>query len=90
MNGEMTATLIKDLRILLPEGFAPRAAHIARETARCLAAMPLRVSLHLESLTVPPVTVTHGETDSVIARRLARAIMQQILDQAQRRNGHAG
>lgn len=90
MSSNTSTIQIQNLCIQLPAVFAKRADHIARETARCLAGFPLRVDLRSNSLIVPVVTAVSGETDGVIARRLARAIMQQIEDEAQRRGDYAG
>ncbi len=69
---------IDNLNIKLPPGFGRRANAIARATARQLAHIPIRTSARLANIAVPRVVLQGGETDSVIARRVARAIHRQI------------
>jgi len=69
---------IENLNIKLPPGFGRRADTIARATARQLAQLPIRTSARLASITVPSIVLQGGETDTVIARRVARAIHRQI------------
>jgi len=45
-----------------------------RETARELARLPVIRSATMQDITVPTVVVPGGETDTVIARRIAAAI----------------
>lgn len=69
---------IENLNIKLPPGFGRRADTIARATARQLAQLPIRTSARQASITVPSIVLQGGETDTVIARRVARAIHRQI------------
>ncbi len=77
------------LNLQLPQGFESRAAAIARETARELSRLPLTHSLDLRTLTVPTVHVTGGESDTLIARRIAVAIHRQIATAARQGADHA-
>ena len=77
MNKPVTIA-IDSLYIKLPSGFGRRADAIARGAVRHLARLPVRTSVHLASLEAPKVSVQGGETDAVIARRIARAIHSQI------------
>jgi len=70
------------LNLTLPSGFEARANTIARETVRQLQAVNLHRSAQFASLTLPPVTLHGGESDGVIARRIAAAIAQQITSPA--------
>lgn len=90
MTTRSTTTLIRNLQLSLPAVFTQRAENIARETARCLAALPLQVSLRVSALDVAPVRVSPAESNRVIAQRLARAIMMQIELSGNRRDGHVG
>jgi len=90
MTTRSTTTLIRNLQLSLPAVFTQRAENIARETARCLAALPLQVSLRVSALDVAPIRVSPAESNRVIAQRLARAIMAQIELSGNRRDGHAG
>lgn len=69
---------IDNLNIKLPPGFGRRADTIARATARQLAQLPIRTNARMASITVPSIVLQGGETDTVIARRVARAIHRQI------------
>ena len=69
---------IYNLKIKLPPGFGLRANAIARATAQQLAHLPIRASVRLATITAPKVVLQGGETDTVIARRIARAIHRQI------------
>ncbi len=79
---------IHALNLQLPSGFERRAEAIAREMARELSRMPLAHSLELSSMTVPPVNFTGGDTDKVIARRIAGAIHRQIRSMARQGAEH--
>ena len=69
---------IDNLNIKMPSGFGRRANTIARATARQLSRLPVRHSARLASITAPKVILQGGETDMVIARRIAGAIHRQI------------
>lgn len=90
MTTRSATTLIRNLQLSLPAVFTQRAESIARETVRCLAGLPLQVSLRVSALDVAPVRVSPAESNRVIAQRLARAIMMQIELSGNRRDGHAG
>ncbi|GAB1257661.1 hypothetical protein NBRC116494_21630 [Aurantivibrio plasticivorans] len=76
-----TELLIDSLNIRLPKGYEKRANSIARYVAKHLSGSGLQdiSSLHLESLTIPKLQITDGESNSVIARRVARAVESQIV-----------
>jgi len=87
----MTSTPEIDIDVLnlrLPSALRWRAEAIARQTVLELSRIPLSHSVELTSVTVPPVKVTGGETDRVIARRIAGAIHRQILPLAQQGADH--
>ncbi len=88
MNKPATIT-INNLNIKLPPGFGRRADAIARGAARQLARLPVRDGVQLAGLTVPKVTVQGGETDAVIAKRIARAIHREIQTGIQKGSRHA-
>jgi len=83
------AITIDSLNIKLPPGFGRRADAIARGAARQLARLPVRNSVQLASLAVPKVTVQGGETDAVIARRIAQAIHREIQTGRRKESRHA-
>jgi len=83
------AVAIDSLNIKLPPGFGRRANAIARGTARQLARLPVEDSIQLATLTVPRITIQGGETDTVIARRIARAIHRQIRTSLRKEIRHA-
>jgi hypothetical protein len=76
------------LNIKLPPGFGRRANAIARATARQLAHLPIRASARLATVTAPRIVLQGGETDTVIARRVARAIHRQIKTSHRKGIGH--
>jgi hypothetical protein len=80
---------IDNLNIKLPPGYERRANAIARATARRLAHLPIRSSVHLASITTPAVALQGGETDTVIARRVARTIHRQIINSNRKGSLHA-
>jgi hypothetical protein len=69
---------IDNLNIKMPSGFGRRANPIARAAARQLSQLPVRHSLRLAKMAIPNVVLQGGETDTVIASRIARAIHRQI------------
>jgi len=75
---ERPTLAIERLNLRLPTGYGRRANAIARETVRQLATMPLSNSLDRAALHVPAVRVAGGETDRVIAQRIARTIHGQL------------
>ncbi|SET07331.1 hypothetical protein SAMN05216326_11124 [Nitrosomonas marina] len=74
---------IEKMNLKLPRGFEKRADAIAREVARQLARMPLTQSYEYKTLMVPGVVIFNGETDQVIARRIAQSIHGQLHAPAQ-------
>ena len=69
---------IEQLNLTLPAGFEKRADAIARDVARELAHMPVAQSLEIKSLSMPKVKIFNGETNQVIARRIAQSIHAQL------------
>jgi hypothetical protein len=73
-TGDAPRIDIDTLNIRLPEGFRRRGEAIARQTARHLSRMPLPDGADIARLSVPAVTLSVGETDGAVGRRIARAI----------------
>lgn len=73
---------IDRLNLRLPAGYEARAEAIARRVGRELAGLSVAGDLHLASLEVPRVRLAGGETDAVIARRIARAVRGRITEAA--------
>ncbi|MCB1985618.1 MAG: hypothetical protein H6940_12175 [Burkholderiales bacterium] len=69
---------IEQLNLSLPPGYERRADAIARGVAKQLARMPVAQSFELKALTIPKVNIFNGETDQVIARRIAHSIHAQL------------
>ncbi|MDR4518614.1 MAG: hypothetical protein MRK00_14690 [Nitrosomonas sp.] len=69
---------IEQLNLRLPPGYERRADAIARDVARQLARLPVAQSFELKTLAVPKVNIFNGETDQVIARRIAQSIHAQL------------
>ena len=72
---------IDRLRLQLPAGFQSRANAIARAVARHLAALPLLSSARVERLAVTGGELQPGETDAVIALRIAGQIHSSLRKQ---------
>lgn len=70
---------IDHLNLSLPSEFQGRANAIAREAVRQLGTLNLDRSATIGSLNVPPIMLQGGESDQVIARRVAGAIRRQLL-----------
>jgi hypothetical protein len=66
------------LSLVLPARFRSRAKSIALQTARQLGETPLQASLALATLNVPALRLGGGESDAVIAKRIARAIHAEL------------
>jgi len=66
------------LNLALPARLRGRAESIARQAARQLGEMPLPASLALDTLNVPALRLGGGESDAVIAWRIARAIHAEL------------
>jgi hypothetical protein len=69
---------IDSLNLHLPAGYDHRAEFIAREVGRELSRLPLQQQVQLLAVTLPGIQVNGGESDRVIARRIARAIHRQV------------
>ena len=69
---------IDTLNLHLPAGYGQRAEFIAREVGWELSRLPLQHDVRLPVIDLPKVQVHGGESDRVIARRIARAIHQQV------------
>ena len=74
----MSELLIETLNLRLPSGFEGRADAIARETAHQLARLSMDQSVQLDTVTLPAVRLQGGETNGVIARRIAQSIQARI------------
>lgn len=80
---------IDALNIRLPAGFGGRAEAIARAAAGELARLPVTRSATLGEISVPTIVIAGGETDAVIARRIARAIHGQVTASTRQGGSHA-
>lgn len=69
---------IDTLNLRLPADYHHRAEFIAREVGQALSRLPLRRDVQLPALSVPSVQVHGGESDRVIAQRIAQAIHRQL------------
>ena len=69
---------IDTLNLRLPNGFAHRADAIARQVGKELARLPVQRDVDLPVLHLPSINVSGGESNGVIARRIAQAIHRQI------------
>jgi hypothetical protein len=69
---------IDKLNLQLPHGFASRADRIARQVGHELARLPTYHDVHIATLRLPAITVHGGESNQVIARRIAKAIHRQV------------
>lgn len=69
---------IDTLNLQLPHGFADRADRIARQVGNELARLSIHHDVDVPMLQLPAITVHGGESNQVIARRIARAIHRQI------------
>ncbi len=74
----MSELFIDTLNLRLPSGFEGRANAIARETSRQLAKLPIAQSAQLDQVNIPKLKLQGGETNGVIARRIAQSIHAQI------------
>lgn len=74
----MSELFINRLNLRLPSGFEKRADAIARETSRQLSKLPMEQSMQLDRLNIPRLQIHGGETNRVIARRIAQSIHAQI------------
>jgi hypothetical protein len=62
----------------VPHGFAGRADRIARQVGNELARLSIHRDVEVSMLQLPAITVHGGESNSVIARRIAQAIHRQV------------
>ena len=69
---------IDTLNLCLPHGFAGRADRIARQVGNELARLSIHHDVDIPMLQLPAVTVHGGESNQVIARRIAQAIHRQV------------
>lgn len=73
--GEKGASVsIQRMDIRLPGSFKHRADGIARRAATELSHMGIERSLRLDRIDLPALRINGGETDAIIAHRIARAI----------------
>jgi hypothetical protein len=70
--------LIDTLNLRLPAGYRHRAEFIARQVGRELSRLPVQQDVQLPVLNLPGVRIYGGESDRVIAGRIAMAIHQQV------------
>jgi hypothetical protein len=90
MNGRDAVLTIDRFNLRLPAGFERRGDAIARETLRLLSRSPLGFNAVLPRLDIAGIQIHGGETNGVIARRICRAIEQQIARQAPQRSRVTG
>jgi len=81
---------IDTLNLRLPQGFADRADAIARRVGKELASMPVHRDVILPVLQLPNISVSGGESDGVIAQRIAKAIHRQIIISSLASNNRGG
>ena len=81
---------IDRLRLQLPAGLRSRAGAIARDVARHLAALPLSSSARVERLAVTVGEPRPGETDAVIASRIAGQLHSSLRKQLGAKTRPAG
>ena len=72
---------IDRLRLHLPAGFERRAAGISRMVAEELARLPLAGEKRLETLRVPGVQASPGQSNRQVAARIASAIASNLHSQ---------
>jgi len=75
---QRTQLFIDTLNLNLPSGFEGRSNAIAHETVRQLSDLSVAQSQQIATLNVPNIKLYGGEANSVIARRIVRAIQKQI------------
>ena len=71
---------IDTLNLRLPRGFANRADAIARYVGQELSRGAIRDDVQVSKLQLPRITVHGGETNQVIARRIAQSIHRQVIN----------
>lgn len=79
--------MIDNLNIRLPDAFSGRANSIARLTAKKLAEKTQHLpaefgNLAIKNIAVPALTLSGRESNTVVAKKIASAIGQQIVTQA--------
>ena len=70
--------IIEHLNLRLPEQFSSRANGIGRELVRQLGKIDMSYSIQLSRLDLPTLSVYGGESNQVIARKIASSVKQQI------------
>ena len=82
----MNASIINidKVNLSLPPGFELRANNIGRLFAEQLARLPITASLNIDRLSIPPLHIQPGETDRVIAQRLAHTVHSHLLSPVSR------
>ena len=75
---EESGFAIDTLNLRLPADYGHRAEFIAREVGQALSRLPVRHDVQLPVVNVPAVHVHGGESDRVIAQRIAQAIHGQV------------
>lgn len=78
---------IDHLRLHLPSTYEKKASSIAKLVAEELSYLPIEHSLRIEQLSVPEIKLHGRQTDTQLAKRIARSIHGQ-LTKAQPDNGH--
>jgi hypothetical protein len=75
---------IDKVNLSLPPGFELRANNIGRLFAEQLSRLPITTSLSIERLSIPPLHIQPGETDTIIAQRIAHTVHSQLLSPTSR------
>ncbi len=70
------------LRLQLPDGYAHRAAAIARHVGDELARRPVTANAHVERLRLPPLEIPQGASNRQIAAQIAGQIHRQVHHQS--------
>jgi hypothetical protein len=78
MSAPAARIRIERLRLHLPQGFAPRADNIARQVAERLAQLPIDASSSHVEIRIPTVQVQSGQSNHIIAGRIATALHRQL------------
>ena len=69
---------IDHIRLRLPQGFESRAQTIAHEIGAGLNQQNWSRDIHIDQLSVPPVSISPDEGDSALAQKVVAAIVQGI------------
>lgn len=70
---------IDTLNLRLPAGYSHRAEFIAREVGQALSRLSAQHDVQLPAVDVPAVQLYGGESDRMIAQRIAQAIHRQVV-----------